>query len=700
MRLSDQRSLSDVRAGPARPVLAAFQSGEELFEALAAHTPVGIFISSAEGGCVYVNERWCELTGLSPEEAMGDGWTVALHPDDAPRVNREWAEAAAHGRDSVVEYRFVRPDGTVSWVEGYAATLRDEGGRVVGWVGTCLDFTARKEAEEAVTAAAERFRTAFDSAPIGMALVTPEGGWSQVNPALCRLLGYTEQELLEMTFLEVTHPADRGASLESRLRQLAGASPELRIEKRYVRSDGKVVWASVTSTLVRDPDGNPLYTVAQIEDVTERVRTQRALTEAEERFHRAFDQAPIGMALVTPAGRWLQVNPALCELLGYEADELTALSFMDVTHPDDLEASLEHSRRQVDGEVESARIEKRFIRSDARTVWVALTSSLTRDADGAPLHFVAQIEDVTERVLAQRALEEAEDRFRRAFDDAPIGMAIVALDGRWLRVNATLCEITGYSEEELLGSTFKDITHPDDLSRNTAELDELISGRARSVRMEKRYLRPNGRTVWVNVSSSLIHDADSRPLHIVSQIEDVTDRKRAETRLQELADHDPLTGLLNRRRFDEELMVTILRLRRHGGRSALLLLDLDRFKHVNDTFGHKVGDEVLIAVADVLSRRLRGTDVVARLGGDEFAALLHEAEADAARAVAEELAAALRARRVGAGGREVRVTGSIGIVLLDADTVGNEDDPLIAADLALYQAKHAGRDRIELAGRG
>jgi diguanylate cyclase (GGDEF)-like protein/PAS domain S-box-containing protein len=697
MRLHAQQSLSLVQAGLAHPAVSAFQSGEELFEALAAHTPVGIFISSAEGGCVFVNERWCELTGLTPEQALGDGWTVALHPDDAPRVNREWAEAGAHGRDSVVEYRFVRPDGSVSWIEGYAATLRDDGGRVIGWVGTCLDFTARKEADEAVARAAERFRAAFDNAPIGMALLTPEGRWFQVNPALCALLGYSEEELLERSFVDVTHPNDRASSLERRVRQLAGEAPEPRIEKRYIRADGEVVWVAVSSTLVRDLSGKPLYTVAQIEDITERLRTQQALAEAEERFHRAFDQAPIGMALVTPGGRWLQVNPALCELLGYEADELTALTFQDVTHPDDIERSVEHSRQQLDGEVDSLRIEKRFIRTDGKVVWVALTSTLTRDGVGAPLHFVAQIEDVTERVLAQRGLEEAEERFRRAFVDAPIGMALVGLDGRWLRVNPTLCEITGYSEEELLARTFKDITHPDDLDKNLENIENLIAGTTRSIRIEKRYIRASGRTVWVNVSSSLILDADGKPLHLVSQIEDVTDRKRAESRLKDLAEHDALTGLLNRRRFDEELADTVLRLRRHGGNAALLLIDLDRFKLVNDTFGHKIGDDVLVAVAGTLSARLRGTDIVARLGGDEFAAVLYEADAEAAQAVAEDLAAALRSKRVGSAATGVGVTASIGIVLLDRETVGDDDDPLIAADRALYAAKNDGRNRIALA---
>jgi diguanylate cyclase (GGDEF)-like protein/PAS domain S-box-containing protein len=696
MHLEHSRSVSIDRVGLARPAGASLQSGLDIFEALAAHTPVGIFISSAEGGCVFVNERWCELTGLAPEEALGDGWVVALHPDDAPRVNREWAEAAAHGRDSVVEYRFLRPDGGVSWIEGYAATLRDDAGRVIGWVGTCLDFTARKEADDAVARAAERFRAAFDNAPIGMALLTPEGRWFQVNPALCRLLGYSEEELLELHFVDVTHPDDRASSVERRRRQLAGVAPEPRIEKRYIRADGEIVWVAVSSTLVRDDAGEPLYTVAQIEDITDRVQAQKALAEAEERFHRAFDQAPIGMALATPDGRWLQVNPAFCDLLGYSADELTALTFEDVTHPDDIERSVEHSRRQLEGEVESLRIEKRFIRSDQNVVWVALTSTLTRDDGGSPLHFVAQVEDVTERVLAQRGLEEAEERLRRAFDDAPIGMALVGLDGRWLRVNPTLCEITGYSEEELLTRTFKDITHPDDLDKNLENIENLIAGRIRSIRIEKRYIRASGRTVWVNVSSSLILDADGRPLHLVSQIEDVADRKRAESRLKDLAEHDPLTGLLNRRRFDEELADTMLRLRRHGGNAALLLIDLDRFKLVNDTFGHKIGDEVLVEVAGTLRARLRETDIVARLGGDEFAAVLYEADAEAAQAVAEDLIAALRAKRVGQAA-EVGVTASVGVVLLDRETLG-DDDALIAADRALYAAKNDGRDRIALAG--
>jgi diguanylate cyclase (GGDEF)-like protein/PAS domain S-box-containing protein len=429
------------------------------------------------------------------------------------------------------------------------------------------------------------------------------------------------------------------------------------------------------------------------------VESGEALFEAlaaAEHFRVAFERAPTGMAIVSPDGRWQQVNRAFCELLRYSAEELTRLTFIDVTHPDDIGASLEHSRRQLVGEVDSLRIEKRLIRSDGHVVWVALSSTLVRDSEGDPLHFVAQIEDVTDHVLARRALVQAEEHFRRAFDDAPIGMAIVALDGHWLRVNATLCEITGYTEDELLARTFQDITHPDDLEQNLETLEKVVAGGARTVRFEKRYLRPNGRAVWVNVSSSLMHDSDGNPLHFVSQIEDVTDRKRAERKLKDLADHDPLTGLLNRRRFDEELRKTILRLRRHGGRAALLLVDLDRFKLVNDTYGHKTGDDVLVAAAEALRRRLRQTDAVGRLGGDEFAAILYEADLPAAQRVAAEVAAALRANRTRSGRAEIAVTASIGVVLLDRETAG-EEEALLSADRALYEAKDGGRNQVVLA---
>jgi PAS domain S-box-containing protein len=375
----------------------------EILRALTKHTPVGIFVSDVDGSCVLVNDRWCELAGLSRDQALGDGWADAIHPDDVERVTSEWADAAGAERDSIAEYRFLRPDGSVIWVQGFASARRDESGHVTGWVGTIVDLTVRKEAEEAAAEANELFRAAFENAPIGIALTltSPEDRWLRVNKAFCDLVGYTEEQLLDLTISDLTHPDDRAASRDRRARLLGGDADVRRIEKRYVRADGSIVWVEVTSTLVRDPDGTPVYTVAHIEDITIRRRAQKALVEAEERFRRAFDDAPIGMGLVAPDGRFLRVNQLLGEITGYDEAALLERSFQDITHPDDLEADLDRAQSLLAGVTRSYSMEKRYVRPDGSLVWVMLSVSLVRDADGAPLYFVAQVEDIGDRKRAE-----------------------------------------------------------------------------------------------------------------------------------------------------------------------------------------------------------------------------------------------------------------------------------------------------------
>ena len=416
-------------------------SSEDLFWTLATHTPVGIFVSNATGACIYVNERWCELAGISSQEALGDGWSAALHPDDAPRVLAEWARAAADGGDSISEYRFRRPDGSVSWIQGFASALRDGDGDVVGWVGTCLDLTARK--------------------------------------------------------------------------------------------------------------------------------------------------------------------------------------------------------------------------------------------------------------IAELALVEERDRFRVAFDDAPIGLALVAPDGRFLRVNRTLCELTGHDEHELLQLSFQAITHPDDLDADLEQVRRVLAGEIRTYQLEKRYIRSNGTHMSALLSVSLVRDHAGAPAYFVSQIEDITGRKQAERELQELADHDSLTGLLNRRRFNADLEREVARTRRHGGQSAVLMIDLDGFKLINDTHGHRAGDEVLCSVAERLRSRLRATDVVSRVGGDEFGVIaIGIPDTAAAHELCRDLVAAIGSEPVSADGKRVHVAASIGVAILGASFSGSADDILVAADDAMYSAKRSGRNTV------
>lgn len=416
-----------------------------------------------------------------------------------------------------------------------------------------------------------------------------------------------------------------------------------------------------------------------------------------ERFRIAFDSAPIGVALVSAAGRYLEVNDALCLMVGHEREALHGLTFADLTHPEDLASTLERKQKQLRGEPGQTRIEKRYVRADGTTIWVAVSSTLVRNSNGEPLYSVAQIEDITQRIQTQRALDEAQERFRRAFDDAPIGMALVSPDGRFLRTNEKLAEITGYSERQLLELTFQEITHPDDVDADVEQAEQLLAGAIRSYHMEKRYIRSDGQPIWIMLSVSLVRDSDGEPLHFISQIEDISDRKHAERELRYLADYDGLTGLLNRRRLDEELQRERRLIRRQPARrSLLLLLDVDYFKRVNDRLGHKAGDDALRAVAQTLTRRLRATDVIARLGGDEFAAILADvSDPDDAWQTANEIATAIRSQTILTSGGAVSLTVSIGVVVLEHTSIGAEDT-LVTADHAMYAAKRNGRDRIEL----
>ncbi len=292
-----------------------------------------------------------------------------------------------------------------------------------------------------------------------------------------------------------------------------------------------------------------------------------------------------------------------------------------------------------------------------------------------------------------QALRESEERFRSAFDNATIGMGVVALDGRWLQVNRSLCEIVGYDERELLESEVRRVTHREDLVTLEEQMQRFTAGAISSHQGELRYGHKSGKEVWAHLGMSLVRDGESRPLHLIFQIQDITDRKRAEEQLLHDAFHDALTGLPNRALFMDHVKMAIQRSRRSGDRLfAALFLDLDRFKIINDSLGHMVGDQLLVGIAHRLEACLRPGDTVARLGGDEFTILLEDlASTDDAIEVARRVQEAVT-QPFNIGGHEVFTTASIGIAL---SNTGYEraEDLLRDADTAMYRAKMEGKKR-------
>jgi diguanylate cyclase len=278
-------------------------------------------------------------------------------------------------------------------------------------------------------------------------------------------------------------------------------------------------------------------------------------------------------------------------------------------------------------------------------------------------------------------------------------ICIAGFDGYFKRVNPAFEDVLGYREQELLGRPFVEFVHPDDRERTGEEAAALGEGRG-TVQFQNRYLAKDGEVHWIEWTSVGIPEDDL----IYAVARDVTDRKAMEEELERLSRHDSLTGLLNRRCFDEALEAQLAYTRRYGSGGALLVLDLDRFKQINDVLGHAAGDAALCEVARVLSENVRQTDtvaraanVIARLGGDEFALLLPEVDAAAAEAVAARLVAALAASPLSIEGREVPLCTSVGIALYDENGCPPADELLAAADHAMYAVKASGGSGAEIA---
>ncbi len=404
--------------------------------------------------------------------------------------------------------------------------------------------------------------------------------------------------------------------------------------------------------------------------------------------------------LIVRTSDWtiVHANPKLAELFGYGLGELEGRAVETLTPPSAACAGSPHAPVQTalracgrfSGEIEN-------VRKDGTVFWSQVNISNVEH----PVHgevSVAVHADITAQKTARDDLANAEERFRRAFEDAGAGMALMGVTapdvGRFLQVNRALADITGLSQEELRNRGLEDLLHPDDAPGGMAADPRPLGD---DVPAERRLLDASGRVVWVLLSTSLVCDAAGVPLHRMLHVRDISDRKRFEGQLQRMADHDPLTGLYNRRRFEDELVLALAAAERYGRGGAVLAVDLDHFKFINEAFGHTAGDALIVRVGRLLQGCLRSSDIVARVGGDAFAVVLPHADEREARRVAGLLLDVVRSGRTEETPGARRMSVSVGIALFDAEAGAGRlsgEALLMQADIAMNEAKQAGRDQM------
>jgi diguanylate cyclase (GGDEF)-like protein/PAS domain S-box-containing protein len=351
------------------------------------------------------------------------------------------------------------------------------------------------------------------------------------------------------------------------------------------------------------------------------------LREAEELFRLSFENAPIGKALIAPDGSWLRVNRSLCEMLGYSPEEILTKRFQDLTHPDDLEADLQYVRQMLAGEIRSYSIEKRYFHAEGHAVWANLSVSLVRDDNDAPKCFISQIEDITDRTANEEALRRSEQRFRNLIETSTEAFIAMDAEGLIIEWNRQAEKIFGWQRGEVLGRRLADTIIPPSYRQAHAEglVRYLTTGEGPVLgqRLELEGRRRDGTEFPVEIAIWAQHAGPEITFNAL--LHDITDRRRTEEELWELALVDELTGLHNRRSF-LHLAAQALKEAARAERSVIgLFVDVDELKVINDTYGHAEGDRALRLVAEALKAACRDSDIVGRLGGDEFAILLAEA---------------------------------------------------------------------------
>jgi diguanylate cyclase (GGDEF)-like protein/PAS domain S-box-containing protein len=313
-------------------------------------------------------------------------------------------------------------------------------------------------------------------------------------------------------------------------------------------------------------------------------------------------------------------------------------------------------------------------------------------AEQARRHVEELNQHIAEQERIGRALRETEEHFRNAFDYAAIGMALVSPQGGWLRVNRSLCELVGYTEQELLASNFQAVTYTDDLGNDLANLYRLMQGETPTCQVEKRYVHRLGQIVWALNSVSLVRDSDDNPAHFIFQIQDITERKRAEAALQSLSLVDELTGLYNRRGFLAVTEQHLAAIRRNEKIPVVLYADLDGLKDINDSLGHYEGDRALVMAAEIFKETFRSSDILARIGGDEFVVLAAIGPEESTESLAIRLEEKFTASN-SSGSRPYNLSISVGLARFDAEGEHSIEDLMARADRSMYENKRRKRTR-------
>jgi len=505
----------------------ALQESEETLRALINAPTDSVLLLDTRGVILDLNKIAAERLGKSRDELIGTLADSSLPEDIAKKRRSIISQIFETGR----EVRF-EDERAGTWYDTVVHPITDKDGAISRVAIIARDITERKKAEEALHKSEDKYRTILENIEEGYYEVDLAGNFTFFNDTMCRIWGYPKEELMGMNNRQYADKESAKRLFQAFNKVYRTGKIGKGYEYEIIKKDGTRSYVEASIALRKDSSGKAIGFRGIIRDITDRKKAEKELRESEERFRLAFENANTGVCLVDLEGNLTRVNSEMCEIFGYTKEELERMTVNDIAHPEDIDKSPEFIQKTLQGEIERATFEKRYIHKKGHVVTCEVSSSLVRDAEGAPLYFISHIHDITDRKRVEESLEKEREDLNLIIDSSPIIVFYKDNEGRFIRVNKTFAEALKMPEGDFVGKTVFDLYSPQIAQGMTGDDKEVFQSRRPKLSIIEKYESSSG-IRWAQTDKIPIFDKHGLPIGLIGFAQDITDRKQAEAEIRE-----------------------------------------------------------------------------------------------------------------------------------------------------------------------